>query len=260
MHDTVKIIRVSFVRVGSAFYDQKKATLETANDLNEIGFRQMDNAARNIAYETRRNEKFRIYTSASPRALHGSKYILKRLMDENVLCGRILDGKSCEKTDIIKPLQLLNEIENFDPVVFRFLIHGYPERVGEKTIINNVEARIKIKGNRSISNPENLDPETGIRKELNQTEYIKNRYWEHVNLNKLGLAKDLQESLKKMESLEGIKKRAEQIKIWLMVESLLGLIPKHYVIVSHLTILQALLGKDNINPGECITKTFKYTS
>ncbi|MBL7058408.1 histidine phosphatase family protein [Patescibacteria group bacterium] len=240
-------LKITTVRVGSAFYQQneRSVTIETADDLSIIGKKQMQETAEDIAFSMQSNEKVLIFTSASPRALETSRIIFETLQNRNIFNGQFLAGISTQLNDTVKELFLLNEIKNFDPIVLRWLLHGTTERVG-KLESGGSKVRSNVAGNRAATNPENL----------NQTDYLENRYWEHVCLD--GLALELRKKLHTVESKKKLLERVAKIEPWLVKESMKEPLtknnPKHYILVSHLAILQTLTGKTNINPGEHTTK------
>ncbi|MCX6800298.1 MAG: hypothetical protein NT091_04095 [Candidatus Falkowbacteria bacterium] len=215
-----------FVRVGSAHYLQENTSIKEANDLNLLGEQQMEDAAWAITKNTEPFDKIRIFSSLSGRALHASKIIYGMMNEHSFFNKRMLNGKPYEPENIIKRKPALNEVLNFDPITFRWLLHGSREAI---------EGEI-VEGDRGQTNPENL----------NQLDYINHRYWEHVDLSVL--PEKARKKLLAIESDGSLQTRVTELIIWLKNQSQQGVANKFYILVTHLAIAKIVSGK-YIPPG-----------
>lgn len=218
------------LRVAHAKYKQGNTILDEADDLSEWGLSQLEETMSRIAFETKRSHKFRIFSSESGRALDMAKRLYEYALDHGALGVESLTDVATNPNHFITVMRELNEIINFNPIVFRLLIHG-----GEE----------EIEGKKYISEAKNTNPEN-----LSQKDYFMSRYWEN-GMDLSFLPEKSRKQLMRVEKFDALKKRVNEALRPKIIKTMFSSTNTRNVFIGHQEPLRILIGK-SLQPGHFV--------
>lgn len=124
-------LRVDIFRHGKTKYEQKKVSIEEAQDLTEEGIEDVKVNAEKLADLIQPDEEVEIWSSPMGRTLHTAKIIVETLEQKGVRLRRKGDAKESG----IKIFEQLSEVKNFSWNLFSPLITGGEVEFGGRKFI-----------------------------------------------------------------------------------------------------------------------------